>query len=186
MIKVDSLFETHLTVTDLDRSVTFYRDRLELPLAAVFPERQVAFFWVGEPGGAMLGLWAGGSPQYMVLHTAFRVTREAVLEAPRALRAAGIVPLDFYRVPSDDRRCWPGCRRCRCTLQTRMATCSSFSRCSRTNRGPSWASSSGVNGDDCHTPEFGPHNSVASQGPSDFLHSGTEPAPQYVAASRIA
>jgi lactoylglutathione lyase len=102
MIKVDSLFETHLTVTDLDRSVTFYRDRLELPLAAVFPERQVAFFWVGEPGGAMLGLWAGGSPQYMVLHTAFRVTREAVLEAPRALRAAGIVPLDFYRVPSDE------------------------------------------------------------------------------------
>ena len=34
--------------TDLDRAVAFYRDQLALPLAHIFPERKVAFFWTGE------------------------------------------------------------------------------------------------------------------------------------------
>ena len=103
MIKIDGLFETHLTVSDLDRSVTFYRDRLGLALASVFPERQVAFFWIGSRGGAMLGLWAAGSgPQRMTLHTAFKVSLETVLEAPDALRAAGITPLDFDGQPAHE------------------------------------------------------------------------------------
>jgi lactoylglutathione lyase len=61
MIEIRGLFETHLTVGDLDRSVTFYRDVLDLPLARVFPERRVAFFWIGAPGKAMLGLWETGA-----------------------------------------------------------------------------------------------------------------------------
>jgi lactoylglutathione lyase len=44
MIEIRGLFETHLNVGDLDRSVAFYRDVLKLPLARVFPERRVAFF----------------------------------------------------------------------------------------------------------------------------------------------
>jgi lactoylglutathione lyase len=103
MITIDDLFETHLTVSDLDRSVTFYRDRLGLPVASIFPDRQVAFFWIGSRGSAMLGLWATGTaPQRMVLHTAFRVSLEAVLEAPQALRAAGITPRDFDGEPADE------------------------------------------------------------------------------------
>jgi lactoylglutathione lyase len=38
------LFEAHLTVSDLDRAIAFYRERLGLELAQVLPERQVAFF----------------------------------------------------------------------------------------------------------------------------------------------
>jgi lactoylglutathione lyase len=43
-VRIDGLFETHLTVADLDRSVAFYRDVLGLPLAHAQPERGVAFF----------------------------------------------------------------------------------------------------------------------------------------------
>lgn len=103
MIAITDLFETHLTVSDLERSVTFYRDRLGLRLASIFPGQQVAFFWIGSRGNAMLGLWAGGAgPQRMTLHTAFRVDTEAVLEAPNALKAAGITPLDFDGKPSNE------------------------------------------------------------------------------------
>ena len=45
---IADLFEAHLTVNDLDRAVAFYRDQLALPLAHIFPERKVAFFWTGE------------------------------------------------------------------------------------------------------------------------------------------
>jgi lactoylglutathione lyase len=103
MIPIRDLFETHLTVSDLDRSVRFYRDALGLTVAHIFPERQVAFLWVGSPGGAMLGLWGMGSgPQRVTLHTAFTVSVEDVLGAPEARREAGITPLDFASKPSDE------------------------------------------------------------------------------------
>ena len=38
------LFETHLTVADLDRSVAFYRDVVGLPVALEVPDRGAAFF----------------------------------------------------------------------------------------------------------------------------------------------
>jgi len=100
MIPIQDLFEAHLTVSDLDRSIAFYRDVLGLPLAQVFPDRQVAFFWIGAPGNSMLGLWAtGAGPQKLSLHTAFRVSVEAVLEAPEVLRSAGVTPLDLVGKP---------------------------------------------------------------------------------------
>ena len=50
-VSVTGLFETHLTVADLDRSVAFYRDTVGLPLALELPERGAAFHWIGQPGG---------------------------------------------------------------------------------------------------------------------------------------
>jgi len=71
MIPVQDLFEAHLTVTDLDRAIAFYRDAVGLRLAHVTSARQAAFFWIGPAGNAMLGLWAAGpGPQRMTLHTA--------------------------------------------------------------------------------------------------------------------
>jgi lactoylglutathione lyase len=43
MVPVRGLFETHLTVADLQRSMTFFGEVLGLELAQVFPERKVAF-----------------------------------------------------------------------------------------------------------------------------------------------
>jgi lactoylglutathione lyase len=102
MIPVQDLFEVHMTVTDLDRAIAFYRDAVGLRLARVIPVRQAAFFWIGAAGNAMLGLWtAGSAPQRLTLHTAFRVSLADVVAAPQALRAAGIIPLDFDDRPAD-------------------------------------------------------------------------------------
>lgn len=103
MIPIHGLFETHLTVNNLERSMAFYSDTLGLKVARVFPERKVAFYWVGKPGGAMLGLWEVGSgPQRMSLHTAFTVELADLLDAPRRLRAASVVPRDFDGNPADE------------------------------------------------------------------------------------
>jgi len=103
MIAIRDLFESHLTVRDLDRAVRFYRDVLQLPVARMFLERRVAFFWIGAPGKAMLGLWETGSgPQQMVQHLAFRVEAGALFAAAEALRESGIVPLDIDAKPVDE------------------------------------------------------------------------------------
>lgn len=100
-LRIDGLFETHLTVGDLDRSIAFYRDTLGLPLAAVFPERQVAFVWIGAPGRALLGLWQTTNVLRMHLHLAFAVTLPELLAAPAKLRAAGIMPRGFHGSPTE-------------------------------------------------------------------------------------
>src|SRR6185312_13050329 len=98
---VDRLFEAHLTVSDLDASIAFYRDRVGLELAHVVPARQAAFFWVGSRGSTMLGLWAAGSaPQKTTTHIAFAAALDDVMGAPRALELAGITPLDFDGCPT--------------------------------------------------------------------------------------
>jgi lactoylglutathione lyase len=103
MIPILDLFETHLTVSDLQRSMAFYGETLGLKLARVFPERKVAFYWIGQPGGSMLGLWeVGAAPQRMNLHTAFTVELADLLDAPRRLRTVDVVPRDFAENPTDE------------------------------------------------------------------------------------
>ena len=103
MIPIRDLFETHLTVTDLKRSMDFYGETLGLELAEVFEGRKVAFYWIGGQGNSMLGLWeAGTGPQRMSLHLAFRVELPHLLEAPARLRAAGVMPLDFGGAPTEE------------------------------------------------------------------------------------
>jgi lactoylglutathione lyase len=102
MISVQGLFEVHLVVADLDKAIGFYRDVIGLRLAHVESVRQVAFFWIGPDGHAMLGLWgAGPAPQRVTSHTAFRVSLADVMAAPGALRAAGVMPLDFDGRPTE-------------------------------------------------------------------------------------
>lgn len=103
LVPVQGLFEAHLTVSDLDRAILFYSQTLGLPLAATFPSRQVAFFWLGAPGQSMLGIWeTGTAPQRMSLHTAFATTLEGIQAAPEKLRAAGVEPLDFALQPTTE------------------------------------------------------------------------------------
>ncbi|MCW3474536.1 VOC family protein [Limobrevibacterium gyesilva] len=93
---IRGLFETHLTVADLDRSIAFYRDVLGLELAHVIPARHAAFLWIGGPGQAMLGLWCiHSSPMRQRLHTAFRVDLKDMVAAVERLRAAGIEPREI-------------------------------------------------------------------------------------------
>ena len=98
-----ALFEAHLTVADLGRSIAFYREVLGLPLAFEVPERGAAFFWIGGPGESMLGLWAAGSaPIALRSHVAFKASLEDVLHACDRLRASGVEPLSFFAEPTDE------------------------------------------------------------------------------------
>jgi predicted enzyme related to lactoylglutathione lyase len=63
-VPVGGLFETHLTVSDLGRSVAFYREVVGLPLALEVPERGAAFFWIGGPGGLCSASGRSGPPRW--------------------------------------------------------------------------------------------------------------------------
>jgi lactoylglutathione lyase len=103
MVPVRDLFEGHLTVSDLSRSMTFFSEVLGLELAHVVAERRVAFYWIGGRGNAMLGLWeVGAVPQRLNLHLAFRTDLDDLLQAPARLRRAGVTPLDFSGNPTDE------------------------------------------------------------------------------------
>ena len=96
-ISVNGLFETHLTVSDLDRAVAFYRDVVGLSVAFETPERGAAFLWIGEPGESMLGLWAlGSAPLGVSLHIAFKTDIAHILGACDRLRSSGVTPLSFF------------------------------------------------------------------------------------------
>ena len=102
-MSVRGLFETHLTVADLERSVAFYRDVVGLPVALELPERGASFHWIGRPGQAMLGLWSiGSAPMGMRLHVAFEMALADVRAAPDRLRAQSIQPLSFFGEPTDE------------------------------------------------------------------------------------
>jgi lactoylglutathione lyase len=93
VITVSGLYESHLTVADLDRSIAFYRDVVGLELAHVVPTRHAAFFWVGGRERSMLGLWSiHSSPVRLQLHIAFATDLEQVRESVAVLRSKGITP----------------------------------------------------------------------------------------------
>jgi lactoylglutathione lyase len=102
-VSVDGLFETHLTVADIGRSVAFYTEVVGLTIAADVPDRDAAFLWIGSPGEAMLGPWSiGSAPIGLNLHVAFRTTPAEVRLACERLRALGVTPLDFFGDETDE------------------------------------------------------------------------------------
>ena len=108
MIPIRALFESHLTVRDLDRSIAFYGGTLGLKLAHRDVDRKAAFFRIGGPGESMLGLWElGSSPPQMdihfaLCHIAFKVDLPDLIDAPKRLRAADVEPLDFWGNASEE------------------------------------------------------------------------------------
>lgn len=54
---IKGLFETHLFVANLERSISFYGNAMELKQCHSEEERPAVFFWIGEDKKAMLGLW---------------------------------------------------------------------------------------------------------------------------------
>ena len=103
MFAIQELFETHLTVANLDRAMEFYGRVLGLQLASIVPQRRAAFYWLGGQGKSMLGLWeAGTGPQRMQLHTAFRMELADLIQVAEKLKAANVTPRDFDRRPTNE------------------------------------------------------------------------------------
>ncbi|MDT0121313.1 VOC family protein [Paenibacillus sp. RRE4] len=92
---IKGLFETHLNVTDLQRSHHFYEKVLGLPLASENPERKYLFYWIGGERHAMLGLWEKEPAQVQRQHFAFQVSLEDMQHAVEYLENKGIATRNF-------------------------------------------------------------------------------------------
>jgi lactoylglutathione lyase len=100
---IAGLFEAHLGVSDIERSIEFYRDLLGLDLAHVTEDSSAAFLWLGHGRDSVIGLWATGrSPNRLSLHIAFQVTLADVLRACGFLRSRGVTPLSFFEEETDE------------------------------------------------------------------------------------
>jgi lactoylglutathione lyase len=103
VIHVQGLFEAHITVSHMQRSIAFYRDVVGLEVGLVQAERPAAFFWVGGRGRSMMGLftlesWPLAKKQQQG-HVALQASLEDILTAPERLRSAGVTPLGGRREP---------------------------------------------------------------------------------------
>ncbi len=93
---IKGLYETHLFVENLERSIDFYKNVLELEQCSFDKERRVAFFWIGTPKGAMLGIWEKPKAEIEKRHFAFRCDKEDVLEKSiHYLKSRNLKPYNF-------------------------------------------------------------------------------------------
>jgi lactoylglutathione lyase len=76
---IKGLYETHLHVEKLDRSIEFYGTVLGLEQCYFEKERQAAFFWIGKPKQFMLGLWEKPKEQITISHFAFECDSDWIL-----------------------------------------------------------------------------------------------------------
>ena len=99
------LYETHLPVSDVEQSVSFYCDIVGLQFAFEVSQRNVTFLWVGADKQGMLGLWGPGSAwgwppgkadgQSHRCHFAIHIPLEDLLAAPARLQQHGITVVGF-------------------------------------------------------------------------------------------
>lgn len=105
------LFETHLDVADLDRSLAFYLGlgletalRREVDAARVDAHsrgaRRFAFLWVGGQGRAMVGLWERSAGTIRPQHCAFEVALPELPSLVAHLAQRGIAFRDFFQRPT--------------------------------------------------------------------------------------
>ncbi len=76
---IRGLYETHLHVSDLGRSIEFYGTTLGLEQCYYEEGRRAAFFWIGKPKQAMLGLWEKPIKEIQRQHFAFECSPAFVL-----------------------------------------------------------------------------------------------------------
>ncbi len=95
---IKGLFETHLFVENLDRSVDFYQNVLGLTKCGYNDQRRVAFFWIGKPKQAMLGLWEKPKDEIDVRHFAFNCEADDILnKSVGFLKSKGLQPYNFLK-----------------------------------------------------------------------------------------
>lgn len=68
---IQGLFETHLFVEKLERSIAFYTEVLQLKQCHFDEKRRAAFFWIGKEKQSMLGLWEKPKAEIDLRHFAF-------------------------------------------------------------------------------------------------------------------
>lgn len=95
---IKGIYETHLFVESLERSVDFYKNKLGLREAHHDPVRKISFFWIGRPKQYMLGLWEKPKEKIDTRHFAFRCEADFILkDAVKWLKERGLQPYNFLK-----------------------------------------------------------------------------------------
>src|SRR6476469_8074079 len=103
------LFEAHLHVLDLERSMRFYEDVLGLELGRHERERRAAFYWIGKDQSTMLGLWE--APPWIIdvtsnivrmQHIALAVGLKDMNSVIQKVKEKGIELRNFFGEVSDE------------------------------------------------------------------------------------
>ncbi len=99
---IKGIYETHINVGNLERSIDFYKNILGLEQCSYPDTRRIAFFWVGKPQEYMLGLWEKAKAEVVVkMHFAFRCDKEDILtKSVDFLESKKLKPYNFLK---DDR-----------------------------------------------------------------------------------
>jgi len=93
---INGLFETHVSTTSLETAIQFY---CKLGLSHAYTEkvRRVAFFWIGKPGQAMLGVWEVPREKWVSQHFAIHVDLKQFHESLTYLKDRGITLRNISR-----------------------------------------------------------------------------------------
>ncbi|MFJ7666285.1 VOC family protein [Lysinibacillus sp. NPDC097195] len=87
---IKGLYEAHLPVSDLQKSVLFYQ---KLGLELAYKQNQLAFFWIVK-GESSLGLWESKEVLLdyhpSIRHIAFRIDEEDLLQVKEWLQSIDI------------------------------------------------------------------------------------------------
>ena len=96
-IMIKGLYETHVQVSDLEKSVQFYTDVLDLELAHRDETRPIAFLWIGKNKESMLGLWEQ-KENLQTRHFAFTADKEDILNySVEFLKNKNLKPYNFLK-----------------------------------------------------------------------------------------
>jgi lactoylglutathione lyase len=99
---IKGLYETHLFVENLEKSIGFYKNVLGLQQCHIEEKRKAAFFWIGKTKEAMLGLWQKPKEEIDKRHFAFRCDLEDVLyKSVDFLKTRNLRPYNFFNDNSE-------------------------------------------------------------------------------------
>lgn len=98
MTMINGIYETHIQVSDLEKSLVFYTEVLGLSLGHLDETRRVAFLFMGNKNKeSMLGLWEQ-KENLQPLHFAFRCDKEFILnKSVSFLKQHGLKPYNFLK-----------------------------------------------------------------------------------------
>ncbi|KAA0547124.1 VOC family protein [Bacillus sp. BGMRC 2118] len=87
---IKRIYETHLEVTDVKRTIEFFEGKLGLKVGYGNETSDAVFFWVGEVGASMLGVWKVPEGELHGNHFAFEVDIAFLKNAKQWLNERGI------------------------------------------------------------------------------------------------
>lgn len=94
---IKGLFETHIEVADLERSMKFYEEVLGLQFGIKEEKRRIAIYWIGGWGKQMLGIWEKKPQEITPRHFAFEISPDDMDNALSFLKRNNLEYWNFFR-----------------------------------------------------------------------------------------